>query len=183
MKDETPAPGDAAPTAFRRLTTSKGLLAVTTRFSLVGVVNTLIDFVVYSLMVLLGVPFFVANLISTSCGMAFSFFGNRRFTFKAQGASLRRQIVLFLVVTLVSQWAIQPLVIWLCSRITFHQTIFGHSPALILGKLVALVFSFAWNFVLYRKVVFRDDPPAGDGTGDAAGDAVPPVLPSDGVLD
>ena len=168
-------------------------MAVTTRFSLVGVVNTLIDFVVYSVVVLLGVPFFIANMISTSCGMAFSFFGNRRFTFKAQGASLRRQIVLFLVVTLISQWAIQPFVIWVVSHITFHQTIFGHSPALIIGKVVALVFSFAWNFVLYRRLVFRDDPPVGDGkpsdedgagatAGTAAEDAAPPVLPSDGVL-
>ena len=140
-----------------KFATGKGLLALTTRFSLVGVVNTLIDFVVFSLVVLLGVPFFFANLISTSCGMAFSFFGNRRFTFQAQGASLRRQVALFLVVTLVSQWAIQPLVIWLFSHITFHQTIFGHSPALILGKVVAIICSFVWNFVLYRRFVFRDE--------------------------
>ncbi|MCL2652245.1 MAG: GtrA family protein [Propionibacteriaceae bacterium] len=145
-----------------RLTTSDGLVATTTRFSLVGVVNTLIDFSVYSLVVLLGVPFFLANMISTSCGMAFSFFGNRSFTFRAGGQSARRQIVLFLIVTLTSQWAIQPLVIWGFTHITFDQTVFGHSPALVLGKIGALGCSFFWNFILYRKVVFKKQPDTGD---------------------
>lgn len=153
--------GSAKP--ISRLTKSDGLLATTTRFSLVGVINTLIDFAVYSLAVLLGVPFFVANLISTSCGMAFSFFGNRSFTFHAGGQSARRQIALFLVVTLISQWAIQPLVIWAFNHITFSQTIFGHSPALILGKIVAIACSFIWNFILYNRVVFKKGADAGDG--------------------
>lgn len=144
------------PKPLSRLATGKGLLAVTTRFSLVGIVNTLIDFIVFSLIVLLGVPFFLANLVSTTCGMAFSFFGNRSFTFKAPGASLRRQVTLFLVVTLISQWAIQPTVIWLFSHISFNETVFGYSPNLILGKIVAILCSFVWNFVLYRRLVFRN---------------------------
>jgi len=150
------------------LTTSNGLLATTTRFSLVGIVNTLIDFAVYSLAVLFGLPFFFANLISTSCGMAFSFFGNRSFTFHAAGHSARRQIALFLIVTLISQWAIQPLVIWAFSHVTIDWTLLGHSPSLILGKIAAIVCSFVWNFILYRHVVFvdRSAKPAVPNSGD-----------------
>jgi len=139
-----------------RLVTSSGLLATTTRFSIVGVVNTLIDFAVFTLAVLAGVPFLIANLISTSCGMAFSFFGNRSFTFQARAKSLRRQVALFLIVTLFSQWAIQPLVIWGFSHIAFRHEVFGHSPALILGKATAIVCSFVWNFILYHRVVFAN---------------------------
>jgi len=144
------------------LATDRGLVATTTRFSLVGVINTMIDFCVYSVAVFFGLPFFFANLISTSCGMAFSFFGNRSFTFKAKGASLRRQVFLFIVVTVFSQWVIQPFVIWIVSHISFSFTILGTSPALIVGKIAAIGFSFVWNFVLYNKVVFATRPEPSD---------------------
>ena len=52
------------------------------RFVIVGGANTALDFLVLFLFVNLGVDKIVANYISTSVALIFSFFANKSFTFK-----------------------------------------------------------------------------------------------------
>ena len=81
------------------------------RFILVGGLNTLVDFLIYTTLRLLGVNLVVANFISTSCGMAVSYTLNRNFTFKSTSSKKRKEIVLFISVTAFGLWILQPLVI------------------------------------------------------------------------
>jgi putative flippase GtrA len=112
------------------------------RFGLVGIVNTVVDLVLYVVLVA-HLPVVAANFVSTSCGMATSFVLNRGFTFQSEG-SVKRQLALFVLVTGTGLWVLQPFVISAASGLG----VFG-------AKLAGMAVGLVWNFSLYRWVVFR----------------------------
>ena len=73
------------------------------RFALVGGINTAIDIGLLFGLTALGVPKLAANTVSTGTAFIFSFFANKSYTFRAQG-NVRRQLILFVVVTLAGLW-------------------------------------------------------------------------------
>ncbi|GAB2853016.1 GtrA family protein [Lentzea nigeriaca] len=130
----------------------KLLSAQQLRFGLVGVGNTLVDLVGYTVLFALGTPLVIANLISTTMGMALSFTLNRSFTFRASGGGMVRQVLLFVLVTGIGLWAIQPLVIVLT------RDLFAGLPetlAIAAPKFVGICVALVWNYVLYSRLVFR----------------------------
>ena len=55
------------------------------RFGLIGGLNTLLDFgLLFAFSSILGVPKLFANILSTSVAFVFSFFANKKYTFKSQ---------------------------------------------------------------------------------------------------
>lgn len=119
------------------------------RFVLVGGTNTVIDFSLLFGLTLLGVDKIIANYISTSVALVFSFFANKSFTFKDTSRNGRRQFVLFLIVTLVGLWIIQP------SIILAYTSVFDDTPtSLFVAKLIATIVTLVWNYLLYSRLVF-----------------------------
>jgi putative flippase GtrA len=120
------------------------------RFLTVGVCNTVIDLVLFWLLnAPLGIV--LANFVSTSAGMTFSFLVNGRHTFGASRVTLR-QAGLFVVSNGVTMWLLQPLLI--------HAVHDVASVPLMVAKVVALGGSVVANFLLYRYAVW----PAAGGT-------------------
>jgi putative flippase GtrA len=143
------------------------------RFGLVGLVNTTIDFGIFSTLRLLDVPVILSNVASTSTGMAFSFLVNRRFVFSAVGASWKRQAALFFLGTAFSMYVLQNLAIvgflcilpapaeaaaavgrWFDIRPSTAMTLIRSNAA----KLGATAVSLVWNFSFYRWIVFVPSP-------------------------
>jgi putative flippase GtrA len=126
------------------------------RFGLVGVANTGIDLGLYFLLQASGSPVLLANLISTTAGLTFSFVANRLFTFRARpaGGSAVRQMLLFLVCTGIGLWVVQPLVLVGMGRLLEGFATLGDLRILI-AKLAAIAIGMVWNWTLYNKVVFR----------------------------
>lgn len=122
------------------------------RFILVGGLNTLVDFTLYTTLRLFGVDLFIANFISTSCGMTLSYTLNRNFTFKTSSNKKKREIVLFLVVTAFGLWVIQPI------TIAIFQPIIGNIDsklfATLIPKILATILSLIWNYFMYSRLVF-----------------------------
>ncbi len=146
------------------------------RFGLVGLANTAIDFGTFSVLGLLAVPLIPSNVVSTSLGMAFSFFANRRFVFAASGA-WKRQAVLFFLGTAFSMYVVQNLSMlallryapapldaaaglarWLGLRSETARTLVRSNTA----KLAATVISLTWNYCFYRWAVFTPTPSTPD---------------------
>ena len=76
------------------------------RFAAIGVVNTLIDLVLFWLLhPPLGIV--AANFLSTSAGVTFSFLANGRHTFGASRPTAR-QAILFLATNGLTMWVLQP---------------------------------------------------------------------------
>ena len=120
------------------------------KFLLIGGINTTIDFGILFLLTGAGLPRIPSNMISTSVAFVFSFFANRSFTFKAKGGNIKRQITLFILVTLFGLWVIQPIIIELT------DSLLNTSFDLLIGKLLATVVTLIWNYVLYSKVVYKE---------------------------
>lgn len=126
------------------------------RFGIVGVANTAVDFVLLFLLVGLGLDKIPANFISTSTAFLFSFFVNKKFTFKVSGGNAKKQFALFIVVTILGLWVLQPLII---TGVTWAlgATAIDAAISLLIAKLVATVGSMIWNYLFYSRVVFKKD--------------------------
>ena len=122
------------------------------RFILVGIANTAIDFIVLLSLTTFGLPLVVANFISTSVALTFSFFANRNFTFGSTGKK-RSQAVRFLLVTLVGLWVLQPIVLVLAVPVL--EGMLSREASIVVAKLIATVVSMVWNYLLYDSLVFR----------------------------
>ena len=127
------------------------------RFAVVGGANTALDFAILFTLVALGIDKIVANYISSGSALIFSFFVNKSFTFKNKSGNARKQFVLFIVVTIIGLWVIQPIII---IAITTALTGSGlnETIALFIAKIVATVASLIWNYLCYSRFVFKKEP-------------------------
>lgn len=125
------------------------------RFGIIGGFNTTLDFgLLFVFSSLFGVPRGFANVMSTSVAFVFSFFANKRYTFKSSDKeNVVRQMVLFTIVTLFGLWVIQGLIIHLLSPAIVSLGL-SDDLALLGSKLVATIASLVWNYLLYSRVVF-----------------------------
>ncbi len=124
------------------------------RYLFVGGFNTLLDFALLFGLVALGLDKIPANYISTTIAMVISFFLNKDFTFKVEGKATRKQFALFLIVTAIGLWVIQPIVI-LISTAFLDGSGMNESVILFIAKVIATIASLIWNFLLYSKLVFK----------------------------
>ena len=143
------------------------------KFALVGVMNTLVDFLVYTLLVLLfGVDdaFMLGlfTLIAYACGVLNSFILNSRWTFREEYKSTSREKLLFVVINLVS-WLVSYGLTWLFTNYVFEGSGLAYSIARIinytspdqlakvvsiLAKLLATPIVIIVNFIGNKLFVF-----------------------------
>ncbi|GAC1386487.1 MAG: GtrA family protein [Candidatus Saccharimonadales bacterium] len=132
-------------------------------FGAIGILNTCIDVGIYLFLRHLYIPVLLANIISTSVALTVSFSLNRRYTFQSTSKG-RRTIVLFLLVTLSGLWVIQPIIIHIILSL-LRIPLVSHSLDQIvanatsfrdlISKLAATPATLLWNYILYRKIVFK----------------------------
>lgn len=126
-------------------------------FSVIGGINTALDFIILFVLASFGVKIFIANIFSTGTTFIISFLMNKKITFKSVSNNkkeLIREMVLFILVTLFGLWVIQNIVISTAMPI-FENLLKNKRISLLLSKLIATIFSLIWNFILYKKVVFK----------------------------
>lgn len=70
------------------------------KFNLVGILNTLVDVLVFALLLWLGVHYIVSQCISYGCGIANSYVLNKRWTFGQTSRSSGGQLIKFITVNL-----------------------------------------------------------------------------------
>lgn len=124
------------------------------RYAVVGFVNTAIDFGLLFLLKFLGFPVELANICSTGTAFVFSFFANKKITFKTTDTNVVREMILFVIVTLFGLWVLQTIVINVTMPIA-KQIVGDQNIALLLAKLIATGVSLVWNYILYSRVVFK----------------------------
>lgn len=125
------------------------------RFALVGSANTSIDFgILFILTFFFGIDKIVANYFSTGIALMFSFFANKSFTFQHQEGDAKKQFLLFLIITLVGLWVLQPFVILVCGKLLIPY-LKNQAINLLATKLIATIISLIWNYLLYSRFVFK----------------------------
>jgi putative flippase GtrA len=145
------------------------------RFGIVGIINTLIDFIILNIVSrATGWSDEIANIPAVTVAMTFSFFANRHFVFKSgQKQDVFQQAIEFFPITAFGLYVIQGGIIYFFENIWRYPVELGINLAEwlnIIGtagidaqfvetngvKLVATAASLVWNYLMYKKVVFKD---------------------------
>lgn len=148
-------------------------------FAYIGALNTIIDITLLNILrIVTNTPttnkkqIVLLNIVSASIVACFSFFMNRRFVFKAKEHTKNNRIVAFLVVTLLSIFIVQTVVITISlhhisgASHFFMNIIKGlHLPVVkdatinfydtTLSKIIATAASMIWNYIFYSKLIFK----------------------------
>lgn len=124
------------------------------RFGLIGVINTALDFGLLFILKSVGLMATTANIFSTSIAFVFSFFANKKYTFRSSVTNIVREMILFVAVTLFGLWVLQTGVIWLVLP-HLSKLLRSSEMGLLVTKLIATAVSMTWNYILYDKLVFK----------------------------
>ena len=124
------------------------------RFGIVGGANTALDFGLLFVFKFIGIPVEIANIMSTSIAFVFSFFANKKYTFKTTDTNVIREMLLFVIITLTGLWGLQTLIITLTHN-PLTQLTGNTDVALLVAKLLSTVASLTWNYLFYSRLVFK----------------------------
>ncbi len=120
------------------------------KFAMVGVVNTIIDYGVYALLVLgFETHYLVANIFSFFAAASNSYFLNRRWTFRSNDPRWRRQAVKYFSVLTIG-FALNELFLYLFVE---HGDV-----GKLQGKAIAIVIVLFWNFGANKFWTFPTSP-------------------------
>jgi putative flippase GtrA len=121
-------------------------MAAMLKFGIVGLLNTGVDFAVFTFLTVWDVPLLIAQCISYACGVLNSFIMNRTWTFQHRG-QYTRQLIKLIAVNLLTL------------LITYGLMVFFNRYAgwsMLFSKLIATGMSLIVNFAGSRLWVFRE---------------------------
>jgi putative flippase GtrA len=137
-------------------------------FAIIGGLNTLLDIgLSYCLVYFANISPVFASVCSTTLCFLISFHFNRKYTFKVEGKqAIKRQMVKFTVVSLFTAWVVQSAIIGATTSVFSN----GYFPLekvftflnyisdwqYLFAKCLAIGICMCINFVLYKKVVFKE---------------------------
>lgn len=141
------------------------ILKQISKFIVVGVINTGIDFAVLNLLMFLtgtysGKWLILFNSISFTTAVINSYFMNKRWTFQAQTAEKNsgKKFMQFIIVSIIGI-SINNAVVYAIT--TLFTLLFGLSSQLWtnVAKIFATAVSMIWNFIGYKFFVFKTKSP------------------------
>ena len=151
---------DAAATLYRR---SRGVAGEASRFGIVGAVNTLLDVVLFNLLLLgplRGAPL-AAKSLSILVAAVSSYVMNRHWTWRDRARTgMARELSLFLLVCAVGLGLN-------LAVLGFSHYVLGLTSPLadnVAGNVVGLGLAMAWRFLAFRRWVFLAPRPCPDGS-------------------
>ena len=116
------------------------------RFSIVGVLNTLVDLSVFLVLVsAVGMPLVPANLVAFVAALSNSYVLNRSWTFRDREAPASAGSIAQFVIFCTAGAGLATGVLWLLTQ-------FG-LPILV-GKLLSILASMSWNYLTMQHFVF-----------------------------
>lgn len=116
------------------------------KYGLIGTFSSALDFCVYTLLVLLlCIPYLVANCISVFSGISTSFFLNRRYNFKVKD-HITRRFFIFLTVGLCGL---------LFSNIVLCVCVEGLLMDQLLSKTLSIVLVVVFQFIANKEITFK----------------------------
>lgn len=140
------------------------------KFAVVGVLNTVVDMIVFYLFVnFVGLNNLISKMISYTCGVVNSYFFNTSWTFKRERKRSKKEFVMFFGVNLIS-YVVSVLVIYLCTNLifadlrlanmlmdTFVGGIVSDADKMnsLIGNIFAIPTSVIVNFALNKLFVFK----------------------------
>lgn len=126
-----------------------GKLKLLSRFSTTGVINTLVDFIIFTICnSILGIHYIISQVVGYSFGVANSFIFNKKWTFESNNSSkkISHELVQFIIVNLIS------LIITLVS---IKYLVGSFNLNIYVSKVIVTLMAQVVNFVSYKLWVFN----------------------------
>lgn len=141
------------------------------RFAGIGLVNTLVDFIILNILVFtVHLDKIPANIISVSVAMCISYLLNHYLVFRSQQKHKGSIFFIFVIITASGLFIAQNLILHFLTENfqwpaqTIYEVIksFGFTfiekefVILNFAKAIATIFTMLWNYMWYKKVVFLE---------------------------
>jgi putative flippase GtrA len=123
----------------------KNRIGIATRFCTVGMGNTLIDFTVFFLLVSIGIPYLVAQILAYLAGMTNSYIWNRLWTFQMKQRVNLQEMARFVLINLASL-TIAFLILSYIYEVRGMPLFWSKGIATASGMLVTFIGSRYWVF-------------------------------------
>lgn len=121
-------------------------LATLIKFGIVGVMNTAVDALVFTMLAALGTPALIAQVISYSCGVLNSYWWNGRWTFRdARRQGANNELMRFVITNLIVL-ALSSLILFLSDNILGLNLVICKAAATLLGMILNYIASRYWVF-------------------------------------
>lgn len=137
------------PDKLHRLLSSPAAIKQLVKFLLGGALTFATDYLTFTALILADTPLFITSTASFLAGFAVSFTVNKLWVFgankKTQHKKTQLQVALY-VALLAFNIAFTYYFILLMSELGL---------SVFVGKLLTILMVTAWNFVLYKKVIFK----------------------------
>lgn len=114
-------------------------------YCVIGVVNTGVDFGVFSFLRFLGLHYLIANIISYHCGIICSFFLNRYYNFKIKDKPMRR-FLSFYAISLVAVAVSEGLLYLFVNVMSMND---------LVAKLISMVIIAIGQFMFVKRFTFK----------------------------
>lgn len=121
-------------------------LATLIKFGIVGVMNTAVDALVFTMLAALGTPALIAQVISYSCGVLNSYWWNGQWTFRdARRQGPNNELLRFVITNLIVL-ALSSLILFLSNNILGLNLVISKAAATLLGMILNYIGSRYWVF-------------------------------------
>lgn len=120
------------------------------RFAVVGIGNTLVDFVVFFFLASIGVPYVFSQVCSYSAGMMNSYVWNRTWTFQVRKKASVQELLQFIFINLVSL-STTIVLLYLLHKLAGMQLFSSKAVATVAGMAVNFAGSRFWVFERGRR--------------------------------
>lgn len=122
------------------------------KFGLVGMLNTLIDLILFAICIKLDTDYITAQFVSYSCGLFHSYLVNKSWTFKSKTRIHGREIAKFIVINLIT-FLLTIGLLTLFKQKTDWDLLVIKLFATAVGMVVNFIGSKLWVFVEEKKTV------------------------------
>lgn len=120
------------------------------KFSIVGLSNTIVSYLVYAALLIIGVNYIVANIVSYFAGVINSFYWNNKYVFDNERSDLSSLISSFS--KLLASSAFTGLII---NNILLYFWVSVLGISSILGPLLNLFVTYPLNYILSKYWAFK----------------------------
>lgn len=136
------------------------------RFAVVGCFNTVLDFTILNILVgIIRLPMLLSNTVSVTVCISVSYLLNHYIVFRQSQKPSLQNYAKFFAITGISVILVQNTVLYIIDHSFTMKpgqglTVLGHfvlgkTIELNAAKVAAVLFGMAWNFLLYKYVVFK----------------------------
>lgn len=119
------------------------------RFSMIGVANTLIDFLIFTIFnSLFAINYIVSQALGYSCGVANSFVFNKKWTFQDRNSKKKKfhELLQFIVINLITL---------IITMIVIKFIVKNFNMNVYIAKIIVTILAQATNFLAYKLWIFN----------------------------